>query len=58
MSKRDIKAILFALGISTSLSLTGCSETEDTIMFNTLLEDVSDETCIDEILNDKYDNNL
>ena len=51
MKKRDLKAILLAIALtSASFSLTGCCEDEMEVSLNDVLDDVSDNTCTDEIL--------
>lgn len=52
-NKNGLKSILMALGISiTSLSVTGCGEDDhkDLILYEQAVDDVSDHTSIDEIL--------
>ena len=51
MKQRDLRAIMLAIGLATaSCSLNGCSKEENEIFFNEVLDDVSDNTCVDEIL--------
>ena len=51
MKKKDLKAILLAIALtSASFSLTGCCEDEMEVSLNDVLDDVSDNTCTDEIL--------
>ncbi len=49
--KKNIRAIALALSISaTGLFLTGCAtEYEHSVIFQSILDDMKDNTCLDEI---------
>lgn len=58
MKRKNLKAVLLALGVSlSSMVLTSCGESEyeyePTVLFNSILDDIQDDTCLDEILKEE-----